>query len=187
MTDTLKDLWRTLGVSGRWGAILTLVVLVAAAVLKRTLDHAFDRQNKKVERRMIDLQLLQGLYGRVMDYSIAQSTALRLAYLDLFESDTPSSDGEAFARIVSQADERVMTILRSNLGLIDKETRNQVYKIHNELVQLMENPSLIEGFLKEPKEFFNEVEKVRDIIRTDRILHRLGLIEHTLPDERSSK
>lgn len=199
MTDTLKDLWHSLGVPAGWGAILTLAVLAVAVVLKRALDHAFERQSKKfdeaLERQKADLQkalldraYLQGLFDRVMDYSIDQSKALRLAYLELFQSEATGSDGEMFVQVVGQADEMVMAPLRANLGLIDEETEHQVLKIHNDLAQLSGKPSptVIARFWESKNEFYNDVEKVREMVRADRILYRLGLIDHALSGRRET-
>jgi hypothetical protein len=197
MQALLQSIWSALGVPQLWGLILTLVVVVAVAIVKLFIDQAMKNQEtkfagtmqrettKQIETFKSELQktseeqkTVLSLYVGIATYVQEQHVGLMRAYDRLYNREGTTATGEDFAKIALEADNDVMTPFRKYQVLLDKQTQNKIYHIHNILVQLQDNPSpdTIKRFRDWRAEFYNQINDARDILRPELILYRNGII-----------
>ncbi len=197
MQDILRSIWSALGVPQLWGLILTLAVVVAVAITKLFIDQAMnnqatkfantlkaetDRQTEKLkaalQKTTEEQKFVLSQYASIATYTQEQYHGLMRAYRDLFEDEGKTATGEAFAKIASKADNDVMRPFRKYQTLLDKQTMDKIYYIHNILAQFQDNPSpeAIERFRSWKAEFFANIDDTRNVLQPEQILKRKGII-----------
>ncbi len=134
--------------------------------------------NSKLQKTIEDQKFVQSQYASIVTYVQEQHVALITAYLRLFEGEGAIVTGEAFAKIALKADNDVMRPFRKYQPLLDKQTIDKIYYIHDILAQFQDNPSpdAIESFRSWKAEFYNEISDARDILQPELILYRKGII-----------
>jgi hypothetical protein len=71
-----------------------------------------------------------------------------------------------------------MKPFRKYQPLLDQQTIEKIYDIHNILAQFQDNPSLsaIERFRSRKAEFLRDIREARDTLELEQILSRKGII-----------
>lgn len=197
MQDILRSIWSALGVPQLWGLILTLVVGIAVAVIKLFIDRAMTKQATKfadtlqreaarqIELLKAELQktaeeqkFVLSQYASIATYVQEQYVGLIRAYIRLFEGEGATATGEDFAKIALKADNDIMTPFRRYQPLLDEQTSNKIYYIHNILAQFQDNPNpdTIEHFRNWKTKFFDTISDARTLLQPEQILKRKGII-----------
>jgi len=197
MQDVLKGIWSALGVPQLWGGILTLIVILAVWVIKVVVDRALKNQaaefanrlqtetarqtlefQASLQKAVEDQKLIQSQYGGIAAYVQEQYASLIDAYVRLFEDEGARTTPAEFAKIAAKADNDVMRVFRKYQPLLDRQTSEKIYYLHNILAQFTSDPSAdaIQRFRSWKAEFFNHIRDVQDIAKPELILYRRGII-----------
>jgi hypothetical protein len=156
------------------------VALVSAAVTVFGQIRIAKYQGK-VAQAVEDQKFLQTQYADVGSYCIEQNAALREAYLDLFETEPGlDADGQAVGDLAATVDREVMRPLRKYEALVDEQTRNKIYEIHNLVAQLRGDPSAdaINNFKSLRNDFYRLIEEARELLKPSGVLTRAGIRNH---------
>jgi hypothetical protein len=124
-----------------WGLILTLVVVVAVAIIKLFIDRAMKNQETKfadtlqreaarqieilkseLQKTTEEQKFVLSLYASIATYVQEQHDGLMTAYMRLFKGEGATATGEDFAKIASEADNDVMTPFRRHQPFLDEQT-----------------------------------------------------------------
>jgi hypothetical protein len=180
MEEALREIWRLMGIPQVWGAVLTILFLAIAFLLKKLIDQRAEKQNA-------DREMLHNQFADIADFAKEQSVGLIKAYLGIFEGkDAVEAEGKQFAEIVEKADNDLMKPVRKYSAKLDDKTKAKIFAIHNILAQYYPDPSneAIAVFKKRKVEFYAKIDDAQKALRPDLILHSLGLVSRTLPDKR---
>jgi hypothetical protein len=180
MEELLKVIWQWLGLPQIWGAILTLLLLLVAYLLKRLLD-------VRIESQKADQDTLRSHYIDIADYVKEQSNGLLRAYVKIFERKSGIEAGaKELIAIIAEADNDLMKPLRKYQAKLDDETKASIFRIHNVLAQYYPDASeaAIENFRRRKAEFYSYIDDAQRILKPVLILYRLGLVSSTLKKER---
>lgn len=197
MQDVLRSLWSALGVPQLWGLILTLVVVVAVAIIKLFIDGAMKNQATKftdtlqretarqieifkseLQKTTEEQKFVLSQYASIATYVQEQYAGLTRAYMRLFEWEGATATGEAFAKIALKADNDVMVPFRRYQPFLDEQTMNKIFYIHNILAQFQDTPSpgAIERLRNWKAEFYENIDGARALLQPEQILKRKGII-----------
>lgn len=176
MEDTLGQIWRLMGIPQIWGAVLTVIFLAIAFLLKKLIDQL-------AEKYKADREILNEQFTDIAEFVKEQSVALAKAYLRIFEGKVGlDAHGKKFSEMVEEADNELMKPLRQFSVKLDDETKNKIFRVHNILAQYYPDASSdsIEAFKKRKVEFYKLIDDTTQVLRPDLILSRLGVVSRPL-------
>jgi predicted transcriptional regulator len=180
MDEALKQIWHWMGIPQIWGAVLTILFLAIAFLLKKLIDQL-------AERHKADRATLNEQFTDIAEYVKEQSVVLIKAYLLIFEGkEALDAQGTRFSEIVEKADNELMEPLRRFSVKLDDETKNKIFYIHNILAQYYPSASheAMQGLKGRKVEFYSLIDNTTKFLRPDLILNRLGVVSRPLGAKR---
>lgn len=172
MEEAIKQIWQGLGIPPLWAAVLTICVLVIVYLAKRLMD-------QRAKKEIAEHGALINQFADIAEFAKEESVALTKAYLRIFEGkDSAGARGQAFKKIVAQADNELMAPLRKYQAKLDDETKSKIFLVHNILAQYYPDATdaAIEGFKQRKSEFYAHIDDAIKTLRPDLILQRLGVV-----------
>jgi hypothetical protein len=156
--------------------IAAIVALISAGItLYGQLRTA--RYQGQIARALEDQKLVQRQYADIGAFCTEQTAALTEAYLMLFEREGALDvDTHAIGRLAAKVDGLMMSPLRKYDALIDEQTRNKIYEIHNVVAQLRGNPNrdAVTNFKAFKNEFYVLIDQARVMLKPSGLLTRAG-------------
>src|SRR5271165_1086413 len=176
MKEAFGPIWEAMGIPQVWGAVLTILLLGIAFLLKKLIGVIADRYTA-------DRKTLNAQFADIGEFVKTQSVALIKAYVQIFEGkDALDAEGKGFSEIVAKADNELMRPLRQFEAKLDDETKKKIFDVHNILAQFYPNasPDAIKSFKSRKGEFYRMIDETIKALRPDLILNRLGVVSRPL-------
>ncbi len=198
MNTALQTIWTAMSLTAFWGAVLTILITAIAFLLSQLTKHRFKTLEKSLEHNLEKQRLeferisalhlqqnafLQSQYGKVFEFACAQTNVLKSEYFKLLDHEQNLAlDTAEYAKLIREADNNLMVILRNYEGILDAHTIQKVRNVHNTLWQHHSNATIegIARFRARKGDFYKEIDAVCEFIKPDQILYRLGLIDKAL-------
>jgi hypothetical protein len=176
MKEAFGQIWGAMGIPQVWGAVLTILLLGIAFLLKKLIGVVTDRY--KADREILNAQ-----FADIGEFVKIQSVALIKAYVGIFEGkDALDAEGNRFSESVEKADNELMKPLRQFEAKLDDDTKSKIFLIHNILAQFYPyaSPEAIKSFKSRKGEFYRLIDEAIKALRPDQILNRLGVVSRQL-------
>jgi dihydroxyacetone kinase len=161
-------------------AIIAAIVSLVSAGVTLYGQVRTARHQAQAATELEDLKLVQRQYADINAFCMQQGAALTEAYLMLFEHHGAlEGDCRAIGRLAAKADGVLMAPLRNYETLIDEETRNKIYAVHNVVAQLRGNPGpgTVTNFKGFKNEFYVLVNGAKAMLNPNDLLVRAQVIK----------
>ncbi len=127
-----------------------------------------------------DRQFIQSQYVNLHAVCQELAASLRDAYIRLFEGEGNTATEEAIAKIALEVDNNIMRPFRRYQMLLDGQTIDKVFYVHNILAQVYDNPSsdTIASFRSFKNKFYKAISDASHSLQPELILQRKGIVDY---------